>query len=276
MVQCRDVKIGRAGAKAVYLIAASFCDQFSRSEKARALLDEHGEAVCWPSLDTLRNAAEMGRSKFLMEWRYLRDGGFVGTMYGNGTKVIRTPAAALRARAAGIAPRPRPTKGVGRATPSKVLDAQHLTVPREDRTYSSGRVAREPQSEGQPATGTVRSTDTIPDPAATPSVQRLEALRPVGAAEGQPQGSGTAEKEEVLALPPLSEDEHLAVDSPDYHAAARHSETALLPLPAAAPAGCPHCGDKGADGMTCRRCGSSLVSYEQVFRVSADFNAGGD
>ena len=114
MVQCRDVKIGRAGAKAVYLIAASFCDQFSRSEKARALLDEHGEAVCWPSLDTLRNAAEMGRSKFLMEWRYLRDGGFVGTMYGNGTKVIRTPAAALRARAAGIAPRPRPTKGVGR------------------------------------------------------------------------------------------------------------------------------------------------------------------
>ena len=41
-------------------------------------------------------------------------------------------------------------------------------------------------------------------------------------------------------------------------------------------AGCPHCGDRGADGSSCRRCGSSLMQDGAAFRPSADYNAGGD
>ena len=97
IVPCRDATIGSAGAKLVYLVAASYCDQYPKTDTARAMR-EHGEATCYPSLETLRaKCGGMGRTAFHDHWRYLRKHGYVGTRCGSNVKVIRTPTGAARA-----------------------------------------------------------------------------------------------------------------------------------------------------------------------------------
>ena len=105
--------MGNPGAKHVYMVAASYCDQYPKTDEARALA-ERGEAKCRPSLATLQAATEFGRTAFMEHWRYLTDHGFVGTRKGSKSKVVRTPPAAIRARASsGVVPESDTTGSAG-------------------------------------------------------------------------------------------------------------------------------------------------------------------
>ena len=86
VARCRDVRVGNAGAKHVYLTTATWCDVFVTGDAG----------VCWPSLDTIRTATEYGRTAFMQHWRFLAELGLVVTKRGSGRKIVRTPDGALR------------------------------------------------------------------------------------------------------------------------------------------------------------------------------------
>ncbi len=282
VAQCRAVKIGNPHAKAIYINAATYVDQYPRSEKARALLEDYGEAVCWPGLGTLQADSELKRTAFMRWWGYLYEHGFIGTRQGSAEKVIRLPSAALKH---GLQqPRSMPD-GAKQRTPGWRTKGQE--VPRD----GTSKVPRDGTQHDQ-------HTQNVLAPAASPVASSEGAARYRARGTGTGTASGRTVRQQTTSLDApslpdrdpdpegLGKGEAAEPERPtrtphpfDAMSADELAEATASALAEPAPAvvrpgRCPHCDAKVEGGAGCWRCSGSLLPDNWQPEPSADWNAG--